>query len=60
VIVIDNGWVAVFGTASTACTVNEQVWLVVGVPEIVPVLELKLSPAHRVPVDTLNVTGAVQ
>jgi len=57
---MESGWLAVLELASTACTVQEHVWAVVGVPETVPVELPKLKPAHKLPLARLQVTGAVQ
>jgi hypothetical protein len=62
-IVIDSAWLAVFGTASTACTVKLHVCAVVGIPPIVPVAPVddpRFKPAHRLPDAMLHVTGVVQ
>jgi hypothetical protein len=53
--------VTVYGTSleSTACTVNELVPTVVGVPERIPVVVSNLSPAGNVPVGANHFTAGV-
>jgi hypothetical protein len=52
--------VTVVGVESTACTVNEQVWGVDGVPLIVPVEDPSVRFVHNVPADMVHVIGDTQ
>ena len=48
-IVMLSALVTVWELASVTCTVKSLVPVAVGVPEIVPLPELRLSPAGRLP-----------